>query len=186
MPASIDIVELNGAAPGTPTSKTSGTVRFKNADDATVDLNDPLVVPTTNTEYSFFKILRLRDNGDNYTQVSNLRAYTDGAKGWQAGAKGWATTWMDYVAPYVPDQTIDPPQWSSDGASGSPNTTMVDLFTYTSGAPLDMDGFNAGPFTPGSPLEFIGDFLVLLAEVETGATQGVEPTETLTLAWDEI
>ena len=79
MAASISIIELNGAAPGTPTDKTSGTVRFKNADDATVDLNDPLVVPTSNREYSYVKALRLRDNGDAYTQISNIRAYTDGA-----------------------------------------------------------------------------------------------------------
>ena len=186
MAASIDIVELNGAVPGTPTTKTSGTVRFKNADDSTVDLNDPLVVPTTNTEYSFSKMLRLRDNGDSYTQISNLRAYADGANSWTAGAKGWATTAPEYSAPYALVETDDPPLWSSDGSAGSPQNTMVDLFSYTSGAPLDMDGFIAGPFTPGSPLEFIGDFMVLACEVEIGTTQGVLATETLTFAWDEI
>lgn len=190
MAANIAIIELNGAAPGTGTDKTSGTVRFKNADDATVDLNDPLVVPTSNTEYSFAKVLRLRDNGDLYTQISNVRAYTDGA-GFDVGSpsttvKVWATTDSVYTVPYVPTETNDPPLWSSDGATGSPQTTMVDLFTYTSGSPLDMDAYFAGPFTPGSPSEFIGDFFIAVAEVEVGAVQGLLTAETLTFAWDEI
>ena len=186
MAANIAIIELNGATPGTGTDKTSGTVRFKNADDATVDLNNPLVVPTADTEYSFSKILRLRDNGDQYTQISNIRAYTDGAG--FAETKVWAATDSVYPAGgnYVPTQTIDPPHWSSDGAGGSPQTLMVDLFTYTSGAPLDMDAYFAGPFTPGSPSEFIGDFMALVAEVEVGNTQGLITAETLTFAWDEI
>lgn len=189
MAANITIMELNGAAPGTPTDKTSGTVRFKNADDATVDLNNPLVVPTSNTEYSFLKVLRLRDNGDLYTQISNIRAYTDGV-GFQLGspttAKAWAATDSVYTAPYAPTETNDPPQYSSDGAAGSPQTTMVDLFTYTSGSPLDMDAYFAGPFTPGSPSEFIGDFMYLCCEIEVGATQGLLTAETLTFSWDEI
>lgn len=184
MAASISVIELNGAAPGTASDKTSGTVRFKKADNATVDLNDPMVVPTSDTEYSYAKILRLRDNGDDYTQISNLRCYTDG--GAFSGAKAWAATDSVYTAPYIPTVTNDPPLWSTDGAAGSPQTTMVDLFSYTSGSPLDMDAFDAGPFTPGSPAEFIGDFLVLVAEVEIGASQGVVTAETLTFAFDEI
>ena len=189
MAANIAIIELNGAAPGTGTDKTSGTVRFKNADDATVDLNNPLVVPSSDTEYSYAKILRLQDLGDLYTQISNIRCYTDGA-GFQLGsptaAKVWATTDSVYTAPYVPTETNDPPLWSSDGAAGSPQVTMVDLFTYTSGSPLDMDAYFAGPFTPGSPAEYIGDFLVMVGEIEVGGTQGLLTAETLTFAWDEI
>ena len=185
MAADIAIIELNGAS-ATPTDKTSGTVRFKKADDATVDLNDPLVVPSSNTEYSYLKVLRLRDNGDAYTQISNIRAYTDGSAVWQAGVKAWAATDGVYTQPYIPTVTNDPPQYSSDGAAGSPQTTMVDLFSYTSGAPLDMDAFDAGPFTPGSPAEFIGDFMYMAMEVEIGSTQGLQTAETLTFSWDEI
>lgn len=186
MPANITIQELNGASPGTPTDKTSGTVRFKNADNATVDLNDPLVVPSADTEYSYQKYLRLRDEGDNYTQITNIRAYTDGAGfniGSPGAAKVWYATSAGYAAPEVPTQTVDPPQYPN---SGSPTAAMQDLFGATSGAPIDLDAAFPGPYTPGSPSEYIGDFLVLVAEVEIGSVSGLLTAETLTFAWDEI
>jgi hypothetical protein len=186
MAASITIIELNGAAPGAPTDKTSGTVRFKNADNATVDLVNPLVVPTANTEYSYQKYLRLRDNGDNYTQITDIRAYSDGT-GYEHGspetAKLWYATSAGYAAPEVPTETVDPPQYPN---SGSPTAAMENLFDAVSGSPIDLDTHFPGPYTPGSPLEFIGDFLVLVAEIEVGAAQGLLTAETLTWAWDEI
>ncbi|KKK62608.1 hypothetical protein LCGC14_3002610, partial [marine sediment metagenome] len=50
MPATVLIEELNGAGQ-TATDKTSGVVRFKNADNAAVDTANPLVIPTANREY---------------------------------------------------------------------------------------------------------------------------------------
>jgi hypothetical protein len=186
MPASISIIELNGAAPGSPTDKTSGTIRFKNADDATVDLNNPLIVPTADREYSYQKYLRLRDNGDDYTQIDNIRAYSDG-QGFQGQSpeteKIWYATSAGYTAPEVPTETVDPPEYPN---TGSPTVAMLDFFATTSASPIDMDGAFPGPYTPGSPLEFIGDFLVLVMEVEVGATNGLLTAETLTFAWDEI
>ena len=44
MAATVQIVEKNGAG-GTTTDKTSGTIRFKNADNSTVDLVNPMVKP---------------------------------------------------------------------------------------------------------------------------------------------
>ena len=44
MAATVQIVEKNGAG-GTQTDKTSGTIRFKNADNATVDTGNPMVKP---------------------------------------------------------------------------------------------------------------------------------------------
>ena len=42
MAATVQIVEKNGAG-GTQTDKTSGSIRFKNADNSTVDLVNPMV-----------------------------------------------------------------------------------------------------------------------------------------------
>ena len=69
---------------------------------------------------------------------------------------------------------------------GSPLEPMQDFFGTSQGSPVDLDAVNAGPFTDGSPVEDIGDFLVLVMEVEPTATQGVLGTETLTFAYDEI
>ena len=84
MAATVQIREKNGAGQ-TATDKTSGTIRFKKADDATVDLNNPLVVPTSLTEYSYQKWLRMYVSGGTYTQISNLRLYSDGSSGYGIG-----------------------------------------------------------------------------------------------------
>ena len=44
MAATVQLVEKNGAG-GTQTDKTSGTIRFKNADNSTVDTSNPMVKP---------------------------------------------------------------------------------------------------------------------------------------------
>jgi hypothetical protein len=183
MAATVIINEWNGPS-GALTDKTSGTIRFKNADNATVDLGDPLVVPESGQEYSVEKWLRLQiTDAGGFTQISNLRAYSDGANGFGAGVKLWYGVAGSYRQPIAPDEGDDPPQ--ADFV-GSPTEPMSDFFGTTSGGPIDLDGINSGPFSDGSPAEDIGDFLVLVMEVESGATQGVLGTETLTFAYDEI
>ncbi len=183
MAATVIINEYHGAG-GAKTGKTSGTVRFKNADDANVDLIDPLVVPGSGQEYSFEKWLRLEiTDAGGFTQIDNLRAYSDGTNNFGAGVKLWYAVSGTYMQPVVPSEAADPPQ---SAAAGSPVENMADFFASSSGAPIDMDAINTGPFTDGSPAEEIGDWLVLVMEVEPGASQGVLTAETLTLAFDEI
>jgi hypothetical protein len=166
------------------TDKTSGTVRFKNANDATVDLVNPLIIPTSGQEYSFEKYLRLQiTDAGGFTQLDNLRSYSDAANGFGTGVKMWYGTNGAFATPVVPNEAVDPP---TSSAVGSPEEAMSDWFGTTSGAPADMDAVNTGPFTDGSPAEHIGDFLVLVMEVETTASAGVTPSETLTWAYDEI
>ena len=183
MAATVIINEYNGAG-GTKTDKTSGSVRFKNADDANVDLINPLVVPASGQEYSYEKWLRLEiTDAGGFTQIGNLRAYSDGANGFGSGVKLWYAVAGGFMQPVVPSEASDPPQ---SAAAGSPVENMTDLFSSSSGAPVDLDGINTGPFTDGSPAEEIGDYLVLVMEVEPGASQGVLTAETLTFAFDEI
>ena len=56
MAATMEIHEMSGADTGT--DKTSGTIRFKDADNATVDTNNPLVVPAADTIYSYTKSIK--------------------------------------------------------------------------------------------------------------------------------
>ena len=185
MAATVVINEWNGTGGSeTKTDKTSGTIRFKNADDATVDLNNPMVVPAADQDYSYEKWLRLQiTDAGGFTQISNLRAYSDGANGMGTGVKVWYAASGTYMTPVEPTVGIDPPQ---SAAAGSPQENMTDFFTATSGSPIDLDAVNTGPFTDGSPAEHIGDFLVLVMEVETTASNGITPSETLTFAYDEI
>lgn len=162
MTATVTILEKNGAG-GTTTDKTGGTVRLKKADNSTVDLNNPLVKPASGSDWSFEKWLRLNFAGT-YTQASDLKAYTDGSSGLGTGINLWAKAVASYATP----------------AQASSSTGYANAFTYTSGAPLSL---GAGPFTGTGEK---GDHLVLVCEVQSTASGGLTPSETLTLAWDEI
>lgn len=163
MAATVQIIEKNGAG-GTPTDKTSGSIRFKNADDATVDLVNPMVVPPSGTDYSFEKWLRLNVTGGTYSQITGVKAYSDGANGLGTGVGLYAKAVASYATP----------------AEATSTAGYADFFGYTSGAALSL---GAGPFTSTGEK---GDHLVMIATVADTASGGVTPTETLTLAWDEI
>ena len=163
MAATVQIIEKNGAG-GTPTDKTSGTIRFKNADDATVDLNNPMVKPPSGTDYSFEKWLRLNVTGGSYTQITDIEAYMDGSSGLGTGVSLYAKAVSSYATPA-----------EATSASG-----YTDAFTYTSGSPLSL---GAGPYTSTGEK---GDHLVMMMAVASTASGGLTPSETLTVAWDEI
>lgn len=163
MPATVQILEKNGAG-GTGTDKTSGSIRFKNADNATVDLVNPMVKPGAGVDYSFEKWLRANVSGGTYSQITNLKAYMDGANGLGTGVTLYAKAVASYATP----------------AEATATTGYVDAFTYTSGSPLSL---GAGPFTSTGEK---GDHLVMMLTVGTTASGGVTPNETLTFAWDEI
>lgn len=162
MAATVTIVEKNGAG-GTQTDKTSGSIRLKKADNATVDLNNPLVKPSSGSDWSFQKWLALNFAGS-YTQATNGQFYTDGANGLGTGVNLWAKAVTSYATP----------------AQETASTGYADAFTYTSGSPLSL---GAGPVT-GTGEKF--DHVVLAAEVTSSASGGLTASETITFAWDEI
>ena len=163
MAATVQLVEKNGAG-GTQTDKTSGTVRFKNADNATVDLNNPMVVPGSGTDYSFEKWLRFNVSAGTYSQITNVRADSDGSSGLGTGVGLYAKAVTSYATP----------------AEATATTGYTDFFTYTSGSPLTL---GAGPFTSTGEK---ADHLVMMCTVASTASGGLTSSETLTLAWDEI
>ena len=93
-----------------------------------------------------------------------MRAYTDGSSGLGTGVNLWAKAVASYATP----------------AQGTASTGYANAFTFTTGAPLSL---GAGPFTGVGEK---GDHLVLLAEVQSSAAGGLTPSETITVAWDEI
>lgn len=168
MAATVEIREWNGTSPGTPTTKTSGTIRFKNADDANVDLNNPIVRPGAGSIYSYEKALRLYIGATGPTgSITSPRAFSDGSNGFGTGVTMKAGIVGAYAQPVVTASSI----------------ATVDFFSYTSGAPRTMDVTNTGPYT-GTTVD-IADFLYLQAEVASTASPGLTPSETLTLSYDE-
>ena len=163
MAATVQIIEKNGAG-GTPTDKTSGQIRFKNADNATVDTANPMVKPGTGTDYSFEKWLRLNVSGGTYTEITNIKAYMDGANGLGTGVTLYAKAVASYATPA-----------EATGTAG-----YTDAFTYTSGSPLSL---GAGPYSSTGEK---GDHLVMMLAVGTSASGGITSSETLTISYDEI
>ena len=163
MAATVQIIEKNGAG-GTGTNKTTETVRFKNADNATVDTANPMVKPVSGTDYSFEKWLRFNVTGGTYTEITNIKAYSDGSNGMGTGVALWAKAVETFATP----------------AEATSTATYTSFFTYTSGSALTL---GAGPYTSTGEKAF---HLVMMMAVADTASGGMTPTETLTVAWDEI
>ena len=163
MPATVQIVEKNGVG-GTVTDKTSGSIRFKNADNSTVDFVNPLVKPGAGFDFSFEKWLRLNVTGGTYSQITNVGAFSDGANGMGTGVDLFAKAVTTYATP----------------AEATATTGYVDFFTYATGARLSL---GAGPFTGTGEK---GDHLVMICRIGTTVAGGLTPSETLNIGWDEI
>lgn len=164
MVAVVQIHEKNGAGEAA-TDKTSGTIRFKNADNALANTSDPIPIPSSGTNFSFEKWLRLSVTVAPDTQIENLQAYSDGGDG-LANVTVHYKTEGTYATPSKPANA----------------TGLTDFFTSNSGSPIDMDGINTGPFSGTGD---IGDYLVMCWEVAAAAQQGASASETLTFSYDE-
>ena len=162
MAATVQIHEMTGA--GTGTDKTGGTVRFKSADETTVDSNNRLTVPDSGTNYSYTKQLQTYVSVAPDTDLQDLEAYTDGNNGFGTG-----------VGVQYDVQSAFQTQVNTDIAG-------TDLFTATSGSPIDMDANNTGPHTGTG---YQGDILRMQMSVADTATQGTRTAETLTFAYTE-
>ena len=163
MAATVQLVEKNGAG-GTQTDKTSGNIRFKNADNATVDTSNPMVKPGAGVDYSFEKWLRFNVSGGTYTEITNIKAYMDGANGLGTDVTLYAKAVTSYATP----------------AEATATAGYTNAFSYTSGSPLTL---GAGPYTSTGEK---ADHLVMMLTVGTTASGGITPSETLTIAWDEV
>ena len=168
MAATMDIREFNGVG-ATPTTKTSGTIRFKDADDANVDLNNPIVRPGSGSVYSYEKVLRLNLGAGLTGAITSPRAFSDSVDNLGTGVSMTAAV-QDGAAFIQPVNTLS--------VVGTP----LDFFGFTSGAPLALDSITAGPFTV---IGDIADYLYIQAAVASTASPGVTSTETLVLSYDE-
>lgn len=174
MTATVLILEKNGAGE-TATDKTSGTVRFKSADEAAVDSNNRLTIPTSGNTYSYRKVLRLQVTVAPDTDINNPVVYSDNVYGFGDGIDVWYAVGGSYVQPTIPSVANNPPQF--------PGTTPMGLFfNATSGAPIALDANNAGPYTGTGD---IADYLNLVMGLTSGAASGTLAAETITFSYDE-
>lgn len=182
MVATVIVNEHNTTATTARTQKTTlstGTIRFKNADNATVDAVNRMVIPasgSTGRDYSFEKWIRLEVTVAPSVDIQNIRAYSDGTNSFGTGVKVWyhtSTAYDTVNGPQAPSSSNDPPHVAAS------TVNMADFFGTNSGAPITI--FSTASATTGQ----VGDWLVLVLEVESSATQGTLTPEVLTFAYDE-
>ena len=165
MAATVQIHEMSAAAAGT--DKTSGTIRFKAADNTTVDTNDRLQIPAAGSIYSYTKHARFYFQSGPSVDIQNLRCYTDESISFGTGVG------VQYDVP-------------AGGLGTFPNINTnisgTDLFSRGSGDPVDLDAINTGPHTGTG---YKGDHIRMQMSVASTAGPGQLTPETLTFAYDE-
>lgn len=167
MVAAMKIYEMSATMTGT--DKTASTVRFKLADNATIDSNNPITIPSSGENYrrSMHKKLRMYCATAPSTQVDNLQMYSDGSNTFGTGISVNA---------------------SNRGVTWAANATVTltggkDLFGFTSGAPMNIDAVDtAAIVTTG----YGGDIVALQMVVASTAAPGALTDETITFSYDEI
>jgi hypothetical protein len=172
MTAVVQIREWNGTT-GSPTQtdKTSGTIRYRQSNAATVDASNPLSKPTAGSTWSFDKWMQLFISTTGPTgSITNLQFYTDGTNSYGTGITAWVKTTNiasgSFVTPTNPG--------TDSGYS--------DQFGFNSGAAKNMDAVTAGaPYTGTSTN--IGDFAVLHMTLATTVSAPQNPTSSETLTW---
>lgn len=184
-----------GGTDGTPGTSTDvdalgpPAIRFKTADDATIDSNNPVPIPAAGTNYSYWKQIYLKCDTAPDTQVDNIKFYTDGT-GFGTGitlnvGNQFPTHNSGSNAGYEVATGTGGTSGDEVVANHAGITTVSSAFSYTSGSPL------SGPTISedSSIINAIGEstnYLVLQLAVINTATPGNKSNETLTFQYDEI
>jgi hypothetical protein len=174
MVATVVIQERNGATGAGTTKSTGGgnQVRFKNAENATVDTNNPMIVPTAGNDYSFEKALQLNATGGTFTTLDNLKFYTDGTNSFGTGVSWKAKKEVAYSQPVHVTAT-----------TGAPNATpaYANATTFTAGTPLALAGSAVASATG-----FFGDLVYQFVYITTTTTAGTKTETPITFSYDEV
>ncbi|NOR27594.1 MAG: hypothetical protein GQ540_03585 [Lutibacter sp.] len=164
MAAVVQIHEITNTNTGV--DKTTDTVRFKSADNTTVDTNDRIQIPVAGSDYSYTKQLKVYVSSAPSVDIDNIQAYSDGTNGMGTGISveyDLHTTFVTQI-----DTTI----------------AGTDLFTITSGNAINMDAINTGPHAT-TETGYVGDVLRLQMAVASTAGAGAVSAEALTVSYDE-
>lgn len=163
-------------------------IRFKTADDATIDTNNPIPIPGSGTKYSYWKQIYMYCSTAPSTKVDNVKFYTDGG--------GFGTGITVKVGTECPTKT-DTSSAGYEVATGTPGDTgnemvashadltgSADAFSFTSASPKAVSISEAS-----SQIDAIGEttnYLVFQMEVISTASPGDLADETWTYKYDEV
>jgi len=194
MVASFDVFCDIGGSNDTPGTEENihvtrdGTLRHRTDDFNTIDLENPIPIPTAGSKYGYWKSIYLFCTIAPSTKVDNIVFYTDGGIGWTD-----CTLWVGDETP-TKNSGSDAGYAVATGTPGDTGNEMVanhpditartDGETYTSGSP-----FTVSISETGNSIDSIGetsDYVVLQLEVRPSAVPGALTAETLTFQYDEV
>jgi len=188
MAATIIINEWNGTVGGqSATSKAGAIVKFKSADNAVVDNNNPLIRPNAGVYRSYEKWLRcyIEDLGDSES-ISNIEVFTTGTP--NTGVSVWVSTFGSYCNAEG-NGGADPnsPRAGGRSSANAMPQPKTNLFLATSENPISL---GAGPFDANQNdgnIEGtgIGNYLALQMEVLPSATIGSTRSYQVIVRYDE-
>jgi len=190
MVAVFDVIYDFGGSDGSPGTSQNidalgpPTLRFKQADNATIDTSDKVPIPSSGTNYSYWKHLYLKCSTAPDTQVDNIQFYTDGSSGFGTG-----------VTTYVGDETPTKNSGSDAGyevcdsavtmvVNHSEITAQTDAFDYISGSALSISISETG-----SIIDAIGetsDYFIMQVAIGSTSSPGDKSNETGTIQYDEF
>ena len=177
----------SNGSPGTQQDTTSlgpPNLRFKRADNATIDSNNPCTIPPSGTSYSRWKQIYLYCSVAPSSQINNVRFYTDGT-GFGTGITvkvglQFPTKNSGSSAGYEVADTDDEELVAGHGGI----TSSADAFGYTEGSPLSVT-ISEGD----SVINGVGDtcnYVALQMEIVSTASPGDLNNEQFTFKYDEI
>jgi len=199
MVATVEVREINGTKASMTCSGLT-SARYCTTDSAIPGTGNSIPIPTSGYNFSFWKHHGLYMHGA-FTQIDNIRWFTDGTIGWNLGTSGGLYVGMC--------SGTDKGIWTSNAiagsvteyvhASGTVGTTGIPLYSghakvientlasawnlasvYTTAASLIVDT------TTHTASGDISKLLLTQVAVDTDATQGTQDPETVTFRYDEI
>lgn len=182
-------VATGGADQGTPTETTVTAIRFKDADSPTVDTSNPVAIPGSGFKYSYWKSVFLDlATGTGFTNINNVRHYTDGTIAWTLGTGGEARRGNrdsgDKGAPSFTEYRL------ADGLYDIGDVTNGHEYyrTQTTKTTALASDTTPGAIVDSSDHASAGNtkHLVMQVKVYQDATQGDQTDETFTWTYDEI
>lgn len=204
MVASTAIFSSTGGTDGTPgldddsSLRSPVNIRFKTADDPTIDTVNPIPIPGTGTNRSFWKSLFLKVTGGSFTQINNIQFFTDGTGfgtgilvnvGDQLPIKNAAASTGYNLATGIVGTDGDEMNITTNPTTGYTGITSVtDAFSFTSGSPF-APGDSLTISESGNIIDAVGEtsnYYVFQMEVVPAASPGDLPDETWTWQYDEI
>lgn len=192
MVATVTVKRMTGAG---PTYTTVAAVRLRTDDANTADATNPIPIHPSgvgNFKYSYWASICL-DLAGSFTQIDNVRHYSDGTIGWNYGTSGELRRGNRDAGDHgCPDGSYeqaggtpgDTGYTIEDAVNGhgyykAQGTPTADIANDISGSPATIDSTTHG--SAGKTKH-----IVLQVKVDGDATQGTQSAETLTWIYDEI